>query len=94
MGCKAKIEFYNFLSRLIKEIAIVRISEFDSEAINHLAEESLSQGFRFVDKLIREYSSGLNCFDRSGEMLLTASVQGAIVRFIPFEEGFSESVDK
>jgi GNAT superfamily N-acetyltransferase len=63
----------------MERIVITRISEFESESINHLAEESLSQGFRFVERLIREYSSGLNCFDRSGEMLLTASVQGVIV---------------
>ncbi|WP_169617936.1 GNAT family N-acetyltransferase [Nodosilinea sp. P-1105] len=60
-------------------IVIARISEFEAESMNHLAEESLSQGFRFFERLIPEYSSGLNCFDRFGEMLLTASVQGAIV---------------
>ena len=37
------------------------------------------RGFRFVERLIREYRSGLNRFDRSGEVLLTASVQGAVV---------------
>jgi hypothetical protein len=53
-GCKAKIGFYNLLSRLIERIVITRISEFESGSINHLAEESLSQGFRFVERLIRE----------------------------------------
>jgi GNAT superfamily N-acetyltransferase len=60
-------------------IEIARISYIQSEAINHLLEESLSQGFRLVERLVREYHSGLNCFDKSGEVLLTASVQGAVV---------------
>lgn len=44
-----------------------------------MVEESLSHGFRFVERLMREYRSGLNFFDKSGEVLLTASVQGAVV---------------
>jgi GNAT superfamily N-acetyltransferase len=63
----------------MEPIVIARILELESESINHLAEESLSQGFRFVERLIQDYRKSLNCFDRSGEMLLTASVQGAIV---------------
>lgn len=63
----------------MEQIDIVRISELPSELINHLAEESLPQGFRFVERLIREYRSGLNCFDEPGEVLLTASVQGTVV---------------
>ncbi len=63
----------------MQQIVIAHISELDSKSIHHLAEESLSQGFWFVERLIREYRSGLNCFDRSGEILLTASVHGAIV---------------
>jgi GNAT superfamily N-acetyltransferase len=63
----------------MEQIVVARILELESESINHLAEESLSQGFWFVERLIRDYSSGLNCFDQFGEMLLTASVQGAIV---------------
>ncbi|MBW4464542.1 MAG: GNAT family N-acetyltransferase [Pegethrix bostrychoides GSE-TBD4-15B] len=63
----------------MERIVIAPISEFESESINHLAEESLSQGFRFVERLVREYRSGLNCFDQPGELLITASVQGAIV---------------
>jgi GNAT superfamily N-acetyltransferase len=78
-GFKAKIESQNLLYKFMEQIAIARISEFESESINHLAEESLSQGFRFVARLIREYRSGLNCFDHSGEVLLTASAKGAVI---------------
>ncbi|MEO0836736.1 MAG: GNAT family N-acetyltransferase [Cyanobacteria bacterium J06642_3] len=49
------------------------------ELINHLVEESLSQGFQFVSRLVREYNAGLNCFNKSGEMLLKASARGRII---------------
>ena len=60
-------------------IDITRISEIESVSINHLVEESLAQGFRFLERLIREYRSGFNCFDKPGEVLLTASFQGSVV---------------
>ncbi|PMB17961.1 GNAT family N-acetyltransferase [Fischerella thermalis] len=63
----------------MEQIVIARILELEPESIHHLVKESLSQGFRFVERLIREYCTGLNCFDRSGEMLLAASVQGTVV---------------
>jgi GNAT superfamily N-acetyltransferase len=55
------------------------IVEIESISINHLVEESFSQGFRFVDRLIREYHSGFNRFDKSGEVLLIVSIEGAVV---------------
>ena len=58
---------------------IIRISEIESVSISHLVDESLSQGFLFVERLLREYRSGLNRFNKSGEVLLTASVQGAVI---------------
>jgi GNAT superfamily N-acetyltransferase len=78
-GFKAKIWISQFFLRLMEPIVIARILELESESINHLAEESLSQGFRFVERLIQDYRQGLNCFDQSGEILLTALVQGAVV---------------
>ncbi|TAE62842.1 MAG: N-acetyltransferase [Oscillatoriales cyanobacterium] len=63
----------------MEQIDITRIFEIESVSLNHLLEESLSQKFRFVERLIRDYRSGLNCFDKPGEMLLTASLQGAVV---------------
>lgn len=63
----------------MERIEIDRISEIRPGSINHLVEESVSQGFRFVERLIQEYCSGLNCFDKPGEVLLAASVQGRVV---------------
>jgi GNAT superfamily N-acetyltransferase len=63
----------------MERIDIDHISEIQSGLIDHLVEESLSQGFRFVERLLREYCSGLNCFNQSGELLITASVRGSVV---------------
>jgi GNAT superfamily N-acetyltransferase len=63
----------------MEHIDIAHISEIEERSINHLLEESLSQGFWFVERLICDYRSGLNRFDKFGEVLLAASVQGAVV---------------
>jgi GNAT superfamily N-acetyltransferase len=64
----------------MEKINIAHVPHFGNLiGIDHLAEESLSQGFRFVERLIQEYGSGLNRFDKPGEVLLTASVQGVVV---------------
>lgn len=63
----------------MEPIVVSRILELELESINHLAEESLSQGFWFIERLIRDYSSGWNRFDQPGEILLIGSVQGSVV---------------
>ncbi|MBE9011797.1 GNAT family N-acetyltransferase [Pseudanabaenaceae cyanobacterium LEGE 13415] len=63
----------------MEQINVVRVLEIQPESLNHLVEESLSQGFRFVERLVREYDSGLNCFDQLGEVLFTASGNGAVI---------------
>lgn len=63
----------------MEHIDIACISEIDGVAINHLVKESSPQGFRFVERLIRDYRNGLNCFDKSGEVLLTASSKGVVI---------------
>jgi len=63
----------------MQSINITRILDIRSGAIDHLVQESLTQGFRFVERLLREYCSGLNCFDQSGELLLAAFVENTVV---------------
>ncbi|MBD2034407.1 hypothetical protein H6F86_17195 [Phormidium sp. FACHB-592] len=60
-------------------IEITRLSKIELGLIDHLVEESLSQELQFFERLIREYRSGLNCFDQPDEILLKASVQGAVI---------------
>jgi GNAT superfamily N-acetyltransferase len=44
-----------------------------------LSREAEALGYRFLRRLIEEWSTGANRFDRQGEMLLAASVQGHLV---------------
>lgn len=60
-------------------LQINQISELKEALILHLIEESIAQGFRFVKRLMREYQNGTNCFDKSGEVLLIASLQSRAI---------------
>jgi GNAT superfamily N-acetyltransferase len=51
----------------------------ETRSLDRLIEESLSQGLLFVERLVREYNNGSNCFDRAGEILLTVSTQGTVI---------------
>ncbi|MEM7591727.1 MAG: hypothetical protein AAF383_09455 [Cyanobacteria bacterium P01_A01_bin.83] len=51
-------------------IDIAPMTKTELRLMNHLVEESLSQGFQFVSRLVREYNAGLNCFDNPREVLL------------------------
>lgn len=51
---------------------MTRLTKANLKAIDHLVTESLSQGFGFVARLVREYSCDRNCFDKYGEILLAA----------------------
>ena len=57
----------------MNQINIVRLA--DIKIIDHLVVESLSQGFRFIDRLAREYRCDRNRFDKCGEILLVALVE-------------------
>ncbi|MBW4484170.1 MAG: GNAT family N-acetyltransferase [Tildeniella torsiva UHER 1998/13D] len=63
----------------MQSTVITICAESQLQSIQHLVEESQSESFRFVQGLMEEYRSGLNRFDKPGEVLLIASVQGAIV---------------
>ncbi|WP_245472047.1 GNAT family N-acetyltransferase [Rhizobium jaguaris] len=61
------------------------------QAIHSLAIEARSEGFRFLDRLIDEWSDGRNRFDRSGECLLTAYAGDKLagVGGVTFEPGIA-----
>jgi GNAT superfamily N-acetyltransferase len=49
-----------------------RIQALPADALAPLLEESTSEGFRFVDRLSREWQDGKVRFDQPGELLLAA----------------------
>jgi N-acetylglutamate synthase-like GNAT family acetyltransferase len=61
--------------------ASFRIEPIDGghPGLTALAEEALSEGFRFVERLIADWHSGSNRFARPGERLLGAFWSGELV---------------
>ena len=51
------------------QVTLRQVTHLDREELRWLLEISLSEGFRIVERLIREYDSGQNRFDKTGEVL-------------------------
>lgn len=63
----------------LQHIHIVCLSKLDEVLITHLIEESLCQGFLFVERLVRDYRNGTNCFNQTGEALFAALLQDVVI---------------
>ena len=59
-----------------------RIEVLEPTELDHLVGRSLEEGFRFVQRLRDEYTSGQNRFDRPGEALLTARELQTVIAVI------------
>ena len=60
-------------------ILVERLQQSPAEALGALVADSEAQGVRFVRRLVDEWSTGLNCFDRPGEALFVARRAATIV---------------
>lgn len=60
-------------------MVIERLGELPSEALGPLVAESEQAGLSFVRRLVEEWASGRNRFDRPGETCLAALVDGRLV---------------
>ena len=58
---------------------IERLSGEPADRLQPLVAESERQGFRFVRRLVQEWSSGANRFDRPGEVLFAARAGDDVV---------------
>ncbi|WP_254871135.1 hypothetical protein [Bacillus sp. Marseille-Q1617] len=54
----------------MKELKVAVLTDLSIIDLHHLVEESKEEGFRFLDRMIAEYTTGENRFDRHGEILL------------------------
>ena len=54
-------------------IQLQRVSNLDVSSIRPLVAESLEEGVTFIERLEREYLSGVNRFDGPGEVLFVAT---------------------
>jgi GNAT superfamily N-acetyltransferase len=61
----------NFFIKKINQISLKDIAE--------LLEESKDEGFRHIERLLNEFESGVNRFDKPGEALYVAVVANRIV---------------
>jgi ribosomal protein S18 acetylase RimI-like enzyme len=60
-------------------ISVERLRQSPAEVLGTLVADSEANGVRFVRRLIDEWSTGVNRFDRPGEALFVARHAGAIV---------------
>lgn len=58
---------------------ITRVKKLDIEALEWLREESLLEGFRFIERMCTEWTSGTNRFTAPGEALFLAIADDRIV---------------
>src|SRR6266852_1470350 len=60
-------------------ILIERLRDLPVDSLAALTAESEQAGLRFVRRLVEEWGTGANRFDRSGEALFAAWVDGELV---------------
>ncbi|KSU81175.1 Acetyltransferase (GNAT) domain-containing protein [Fictibacillus enclensis] len=53
----------------MEQFTVKQMDNLNEEELTHLVEESKREGFRFLDRLIRDYKNGSNAFDQRGESL-------------------------
>ncbi|MDQ8738157.1 GNAT family N-acetyltransferase [Paenibacillus sp. LHD-38] len=61
------------------EFIITKVNHLETYKLMRLVEESTSEGFRHLKRLVADYEAGTNKFDRDGEALFIAVKDGDIV---------------
>ena len=61
------------------EYNISRIDQLDVAALQPLLDEGLSEGYRFLARLLTDYLDGTNRFDQAGEALFGVYVEEKLV---------------
>lgn len=75
------------------EVTIRKVVELDTRKLAPLVEESSGEGFRHLQRLVSDYDSGRNRFDKEGEALFLAYHRHGIagvggLNRDPYSEGF------
>ncbi|MFD0678322.1 MULTISPECIES: GNAT family N-acetyltransferase [unclassified Paenibacillus] len=63
----------------MNEIIIQKVNHLDTHKLILLVEESASEGFRHIKRLVNDYETGANKFDKEGEALFIAYQNNEIV---------------
>lgn len=63
----------------MNEFVIQKVNHLDTHKLLPLVEESTIEGFRHLKRLVNDYESGVNKFDKDGEALFIALQNNEIV---------------
>jgi GNAT superfamily N-acetyltransferase len=64
----------------MEKFKVKRIQNLITSELFHILEESKKDGFRFLERLVNEYESGKNTFNKQGESLLGVyTEQGVLI---------------
>ncbi|KAA0549954.1 GNAT family N-acetyltransferase [Bacillus sp. BGMRC 2118] len=64
---------------MVNNVRIIKVKDLDEWNLDVLIKESEQEGHRFVTKLVRQYVSLQNRFDRQGEVLYVATLNEEVV---------------
>ncbi|MGP4040951.1 GNAT family N-acetyltransferase [Gracilibacillus sp. D59] len=60
-------------------IKIERVTSLEQYKLDLLIDDSLSEGYKFIKRLVDEYTVGSNQFDKKGESLYVAKVDDEVI---------------
>ncbi|CAH1217452.1 hypothetical protein PAECIP111891_04567 [Paenibacillus allorhizoplanae] len=63
----------------MNEFTITKVKHLESDKLMRLVEESTSEGFKHIKRLVTDFDEGINKFDLDGEALYIAILNGEIV---------------
>ncbi|SFM08095.1 N-acetylglutamate synthase, GNAT family [Gracilibacillus orientalis] len=58
---------------------IERVTSLEQYKLNLLIDDSLSEGYKFIKRLVDEYTLGNNKFDKNGESLYVAKLDDEVI---------------
>ncbi|WP_051621053.1 GNAT family N-acetyltransferase [Paenibacillus sp. UNC451MF] len=61
------------------EVVIKKVNRLDTLELSLLVNESTNEGFRHLQRLVNDYESARNTFDKQGEAIFIAYHQGKVV---------------
>ncbi|NHN34619.1 GNAT family N-acetyltransferase [Paenibacillus agricola] len=76
------------------QISICKLDLLVHTAISHLVAESSKEGFRHMKRLVDEYESGTNLFDKQGEALFIACDDTRIIGIGGLNQSFTEQIGR
>ncbi|WP_077596132.1 GNAT family N-acetyltransferase [Oceanobacillus kimchii] len=58
---------------------IERVTSLEQYKLDLLIEDSLSEDYKFIKRLVDEYTLGINKFDNNGEALYVAKINDEVI---------------